>query len=105
MSQITKILGKITLGSGSQQITTSNISCYAIILQAPSGNVGNIYIGDSTVTTVNGIFIGPGDDLTVTSQGINNYSDGELILSDFYVIAANPGDAVVVQYLTVKPRS
>jgi hypothetical protein len=96
-----KILGAVVVDAAgtSEQITASAISVYAVFIQAEPTNTGKIYVGDSTVTSSNGVVLSPGCAYTIDAKewGVN-----EILLSDIYVDAATSGDEVRVQYLIGK---
>lgn len=104
MAQLSKILAPVTVATAGTrvQITSSKLGASGIIFQANSANTGKIYIGDNTVTSSNGMAIGPGESFTITSQSIDGNMDAELILSDFYVDADTSGNSIRIQYLTVR---
>jgi hypothetical protein len=104
MALLSKILGSVAVpSSGTRvQITPNKIGCSGIIFQASSANSGKIYVGDITVTSSNGVAIGPGESFTLSAQSIDGVADCELILSDYYVDADTNGNTVRIHYLTVR---
>lgn len=101
MAQKSIILGvvAVTTAGTRKQISTDSKACYAIVLQANSSNTGKIYVGDSTVTSSNGIELSAGDSLTISPQSINGGSDTEINLTDVYIDAQVSGESVRVHYL------
>ena len=65
-------------------------SINSVVIRADADNVGDIYIGLSTVSSTTGLVVGPGE---YVSMDIGD-------LGDVYVDAANNDDGV--SYLTVK---
>lgn len=104
MAQKSRILGlvTVTLAGTRVQVTSSSIGCGGIIFQASSSNSGKVYIGDSTVTSSNGIALGPGESFTVAGHSLDGNMDSELILSDYWVDADTNGNSVRVHYLGVR---
>jgi len=104
MAQKSRPLAPVTVSvAGTRvQITSSASGCGGIIFQANSANTGKIYVGDSTVTSSNGIAIGPGESYTIASQSLDGVMDAELILSDYYLDADTSGNSCRIQYLTVR---
>lgn len=104
MAQLSKPLAPVTVVTAGVrvQITASASGCSGIIFQANDANTGKIYIGDNTVTSSNGIFIGPGQTYVVSSQSLDGVMDAELILSDYYLDADTSGNSCRVHYLTVR---
>lgn len=99
MEQKNKILGVVTVTSAGtkQRLTSTSTSVYAIEIQADKDNVGSVYIGDSTLTTSNGIELEPKDIHIIELEEMD-----ELNLSDYYVDADNNDDKIRVHYLTVR---
>lgn len=99
MAQKSKILTPITIASAGtrQQITASDIAAYSIIFQADDLNTGKVYVGDSTVTSANGIELAPGETYGIDAAEIG---DREIILSDFWVDTQTNGNVIKIQYLT-----
>lgn len=104
MAQISKILSPVSVVTAGTpvQITPTKLGCSGIVFQAHPSNSGKIYVGDSTVTSANGISIGPGESFAISSQSIDGNMDAELILSDYWVDADTSGNIVKIQYLTVR---
>lgn len=104
MAQKSRILGLVTVTlSGTRvQITSSQIGCGGIIFQASSSNSGKVYIGDNTVTSSNGIALGPGESFTVSGHSLDGNMDSELVLSDYWADADTNGNSVRVHYLGVR---
>jgi hypothetical protein len=98
----TKILGAVTVTSAGTrvQLTASDIAAYAVLIQANPANTGNIFVGDSTVSSSNGAILEPGD-FFVVEPDISEEMD-EVNLSDIYIDAATNNDSVRVQYMTVR---
>jgi len=73
-------VGNSTIGSGSKsvatagvrvQLSSASIPCKKVTIQASLNNTGNIYIGDSTVSSANGIFITPTFSYLMTPSNLN----------------------------------
>lgn len=105
MAQLSKILSPVSVASAGTRVrlTTSKLGASGIIFQANASNTGNIYIGDVTVTSSNGMALAPGDTLTISSQSLDGIMDSELLLNDFWLDADTAGNSVRVQYLTARP--
>lgn len=89
--------GNSTLGSGSQTVTTAgtrvqlsaiSIPCKKVTIQGLSSNTAQIYIGDSTVSSANGIYVFPTQIFQLTVSNLN------LIWLD----SVNNGEGVSYQY-------
>lgn len=68
----------------------------AVLIIAQSTNSSPIYVGDSGVTSANGIPVSPGQAVSQTAL-TDPRSGAELRLSDVYVIVA-PGDTARIAY-------
>lgn len=89
-------LNKTVASAGTRiQFSTSAISARLIIVQANTGNSGNIFIGDSTVSsTVFGVKLTAGASLTIGNDGF----DAKLLLSELYADASSSADGFSVLY-------
>lgn len=98
----TKVLTAVTVSSAGTrvQLTASDIVAYAVVVQANPANTGNIFVGDSTVSSSNGVILEPGD-FFVIEPDISEDLD-EVNLSDIYLDAATNNDGARVQYMTVR---
>jgi hypothetical protein len=99
MIQKSKTLGEVTVTTAGTrvQITSSDITAVAVVIQALPTNTGNIFVGDSTVASTNGLILTPGDIIVIDPE-----EENELNLSDVYVDAATNADKVRVAYMTVR---
>ncbi len=73
----------------------------SIIFQAHNTATGRMYIGDSSVSATQGVYITAGQTLTISAEAARN-GGGELILSDFYVDSSVNGEKVKVSYIKVR---
>ena len=89
----------ITVAAAGTAVTVSaiNRAVSSVIIQAEDGNTGNIFVGDSTVDSSNGIILTPGEATEISGDDRRSGLD-ELILSDVFVDAATNGDAVRVAF-------
>lgn len=71
------------------------VSTFAVL--APTTNIGDIYFGDETVTSANGVILEPGDILRADGG-----SAREVNLKEVWIDAATSGDQVRVSYLTIE---
>lgn len=79
------------------QISSEKRPVSSILFQADPSNTGLIYVGDSTVSSSNGIALGAKDSYEVSGDERPSGLD-ELILSDFWVDASSNSQIVRVQY-------
>lgn len=88
MGVVLKTFPKVTAAVANTAVPLSNtpILVSAALVQSLTANTGTQYIGDSTVTTSNGVAFSPGEDAEVdgppTSKGHEQFD-----LSKIYVVA------------------
>jgi hypothetical protein len=80
--------GSSTIGSGSRTVTTAgtrvqlsliSVPCRKVTIQALQSNTGKIYIGDSSVSSSNGIFLFSTQSFQLTPNNLNLvYLDSEV---------------------------
>jgi hypothetical protein len=72
------------------QVSNTRRRVLSVTFIARAGNTGNVYVGDSTVSSTNGVELQQGQSFTFNpgSMGVS------IPFSDFYVDAANNGDDV-----------
>jgi len=89
--------GKNTTNAGTRkQVTTAtdHQAVNSFVVQALPGNVGNVYIGDSTVVAATGVgtmrILQPGEVFSAASEGLN-----DLNATQVYFDVESNGDGVV----------
>lgn len=77
-----QLVGNGVVGSGSQTVTTAgtrvqlssiSVPCKNVTIQSKFANTGNMYLGDSTVSSSNGLVLYPGSatSFRVTPNNLN----------------------------------
>ena len=63
----TVLNGKVTNTSPGtpKQITTNNTGVHSVVIRALASNSGKVYVGNSTVSSANGVQLAAGDSLTI----------------------------------------
>lgn len=90
------------VSTGTTRLTTATTKAYSLLLQAPSTNSGKIYVGDSSVSSTQGIELAAGQSITMSP--IKNGGRIESVpLNSVYFIAATTGDKVKILYQQVLP--
>ncbi len=85
----------VTTAATRIQISTTTLGSRLIIIQANTGNVGNIFIGSSNVSSsVFGIKLAAGQSIAFENDG----NDARFDLSEFYADTDNSGDGFSVLY-------
>lgn len=101
MKAVLKSFNKaVTTAGTAEALTASDIDTRELIIKAPSGNAGAVYLGDSTVSAATGYELAAGDEVTLTDLLSTQDPEVRFALADIYVDSANDGDAVVVIYFT-----
>lgn len=86
-------LDVITLVSGvAQALTSTTTTSYSIIVSADAANVGNVFMGDSTVSITKGLPIEPGNTLTISVTEPGRLS--EIDAADIFAISSSTGNKV-----------
>jgi len=90
----------VTVSSSGTRVafTTAPTPLKSILIHANSGNSGNVYVGDSSVTTSNCPPIAAGKTLELKFRESADETAGDLM--DFYVDADNNGNGIT--YLVVQ---
>ena len=86
----------VTTAGTAVEISANITAIRSIVLQADAANTGIVYVGDSSVTSSNGIQLKAGDSVSITPDN----KDNELVISDLYVNADTNGSIVRVSYET-----
>ena len=79
---ITGMVPEVTAGAAAAQVTVMTAAKRGILVKALSTNAASVFVGNSTVTTSNGIELVAGESLFIA------LSDP----SDLFVVAAGAGD-------------
>lgn len=100
MSAVLLTLAEITVVTSGvrQRVTTQEIPVTSITVQAASGNTGNIFVGDSNVSTTRGIELDAGQAWTQVADPTGRAGSEEFLLSDIYLDAGTSGDKARVVY-------
>lgn len=80
--------------SGNKQVTSSKASAAWYVIQAPTANTGRVYIGDSGVTTSEGVFLSSGDSLSAPPRG----NTASYNLADVYIACTETTDTITYVY-------
>jgi len=61
---------QITVGTDKQRLS-DDFPTYTVVLKADDDNTGNIYVGNSDVTTSSGLRLSPGQSLSIDIDNLN----------------------------------
>ena len=82
------LIGTITVTSAGTAVqSTKEGTIGAVMWRARADNTGTIYVGDSTVSSSNGVAVSPGDAFTMNFGGYER-------IEDWYADAATNSDKV-----------
>lgn len=102
MGQHIKTLSVVTVatpGTRVQLSATPVLDSASIIIQADTANTGNVYVGDVTVTSLNGILLPPGAAISLDGDEVGgNYL--QIDADKVYIDAATSGNKVRVAAIT-----
>lgn len=79
-----------------EPLTATALETTSVVIQARQSNVGDVYIGDSTVAAGNGVVLNASNP-TMTISVDDTFADEDravLNLADIYIDADNTGDGV-----------
>lgn len=85
-----------------QPLSTDQIAVTSVTVQAEDGNVGNIYLGDSSVTTSTGIILAE-QDPAVIEVGNRGHSAEEFYLNEVYVVSGTSGNKCRISAFKRRP--
>lgn len=85
-----------------EAISGSSVLCYSVIISADKLNTGNVYVGDSSVSSSNGEELAAGESIILTADELFN-GNIEIDLADIYVDTQTNNNVVRIQYQKRKP--
>lgn len=87
--------GQVALSGSAQQLDAADTAggCVAFTLKAPLSNKASAFVGASAVTTANGYFLDPGDEITYERLAQNGQPLYQLRPSGFFAVGT-AGDVV-----------
>lgn len=97
MAALVKSFRKVLDSGSAEQITVLPILTQAFSIRAERDNADNIYVGDSTVTALTGMYLEPGDFNDKGARSLGRGYNSQYKLSLIYIIGT-AGDAVRVEY-------
>ena len=100
MAQILKTKSvTVTTAGTAVPLSTTRIYTTAFAVRAKLTNTGDIFIGDSTVTSATGMFLQPGESNEKTAQNVSRGVIQTFELSKIFLNASSSGDGAIVEYL------
>jgi hypothetical protein len=88
----------VTTAGTRVQLTTTDTITSSVIIQAKNSNTGTIYVGDSTVSSTQGLELSPGESIAFTGDNRNEGQADELVLSDIWLDSSVNGEGVQWAY-------
>jgi len=88
------------------QVNATSRKCTTVIIQALTGNTGNVFLGDVTVASTLGLALAPGVHITISADSDLENEDKTFIdLADLYVDTATNNNKVNVLAIDVESVS
>lgn len=98
--KLTTLAAKTVAAAGTAEaITATSIITPSVTIQAKAGNTNNIYVGDSTVDSTNGLILTPGDVFTLEGEDRGGKGRDEFMLTDIFIDADTNGEGVDIAYI------
>ena len=94
--QVPRIIDLGVINTTPKQISAAEINITSFILQAPEGNTDFIRVGSSTGQIYE---LGPGDNISVHGDALDNGTYGYVNLQQWYVVAVSGNQTGNVLYL------
>lgn len=94
-------LASVTVTTAGTRVQITNnlgLAASSIIISASTDNVGKIYVGDNSVTNLNGTELEAGDSIQISGDNIRGIAE-ELFLSDIYIDSETNNNVAKIQYL------
>lgn len=98
----TRSVVTVTSAGTRVQVSSTDLYAYDVIFQAPTANAANIFIGDSTVSSSNGLILTPGDSMSLSGTVFKTHTD-QFNLKDIYVDSTSNNQTCRVAYINNKP--
>ena len=93
---------EVTSSTGARvQVSTSSIEVIEVIIQAKDTNTGSVYVGDSTVTSTNGLKLGAPETSRTpdfVSFGTGGIPSNTINLNSLYIDPVNSNEGTNVFY-------
>lgn len=86
--------GTQTCGASAVRLSSSSLRTTFLVIYAPTGNMGDVYIGNSSVSSTNSIPLDSGDSFSYPPQGNSATYD----LTAIWLACTVPGDTVRYNY-------
>jgi hypothetical protein len=101
MALILKTFSKTVTTAGTRvALSSSQLLTEAFTIRAKAANTGNIFVGDSTVTSSTGMFLAAGESNEKEAKPTNRGVLKQFDLAKVYLDASSNGDGVIVEYLS-----
>lgn len=88
----------LTSAGTAQPLSTTSILCQSILIVAKSTNAGNVYVGDSGVTSLNAFPIAAGESYRIEAPAAPGGGADTMDLKDIYWDGGTTNDDIFVMY-------
>jgi len=104
MAQTLKTFSKtVTVAGTAEPLSATKLFTTAFCIRAKLNNGGNLYTGDLTVDSNNGMFLQPGETNEKAAQPVTRGTLQTFDISKIYIDADVSGDGAIVEYLAEEP--
>jgi hypothetical protein len=97
MATILKTFRKVLGSTSAEPITSERLLTQGFAIRSELTNGGNVFVGDSTVTTSSGMFLLPGESNEKYARNLARGYTTTYDLNKIYIVG-NVGDAVRVEF-------
>ena len=96
------VFKKVVTAAGTrEQLTTSNLTALAVLIQAEDDNTGIMYVGDNLVSSALGVELSAGDNITFSAVELG-LASAEISLEDIWLDSSINGDGIIAIFMKVK---
>jgi hypothetical protein len=92
----------VTTAGTRVRVTSSSTLATSVVLQAGCNNTGYQYVGDSTLTTANGIRLSACEKFAISADSLPTSAMGSIDLTNLYLDSSVSGEGSSVFYLRSK---
>ena len=96
---ITGTTQTVTTNGTRVQLSSTATTVLSVIVQADGANTGALYVGDSTVSSTDGLQLSPGQSISINAELVGGNSDG-FTLTDIYIDSDSNGSKARFAYIT-----
>jgi len=101
MAIIPRVITRVVTTAGTRvKLFNTRKEVAAVVIQAKSGNSGNIFVGDNQVSSTLGIKLVPGSNITLSNNDVGSGEEG-VDLSGVWLDTDSSADGVMAMWMEV----